>query len=154
MQPNHSFLRKGRKRVLIIAFGLAALWWITFPWPFAAARGRFAARLDLALGNCRILRYGLHMADREYTELLKERYGIGSKRVADCIVSEPLVEYADNYNAVSMATAKQKYGHDIFSECLQKAKQKREKHATEIRKAEFTSSGFPKAIPFFARPIL
>jgi hypothetical protein len=134
-----TFLKKYRKRIAIVAVVLVAIWRITFPWPFPAARGRFAAHLDLAVGNYRIMRYGLSIADREYTGLLKQRYNIDSKRVAFCIVSRSLVDYADSYNEISEAAANKKFGRDVFSECFQEARKTWEKRRAELQTSEAPS---------------
>jgi hypothetical protein len=48
--------------------------------------------------------------------MLRERYGIETRRVAGCVVSQSLVAYAEGYNSVGADAANRKFGHDVFQE--------------------------------------
>jgi hypothetical protein len=81
----------------------------------AALRGRWIASHDLGHGHYRILAYGLPPAGvAEYRDLLGRRYGVEYRQVALCIVSGPLVSYADAYNGVSVPAIERKFGPDVF----------------------------------------
>ena len=117
--------QKERNRFKLGAsFALLLLaWWITWPWPLAAARGRLAAHFDLMAGRHKVLAYGLQSPWRvEYFHLLEQRYDVHMETVAFCIVSKSLVSYTDNYNQISATAVNQKHGHDIFQECYEDAK--------------------------------
>lgn len=119
-------------RTLLASMGLLIVWWIAWPWPFAAARGQLAARLDLRMGNYTLVVYGLPPPwGRDYYDLLSQRYGIRVQRVADCIVSQSLVAYANEYDKLSSAAAIRKHGRDIFRECAEEARKKWELQAAE-----------------------
>jgi hypothetical protein len=91
----------------------------------APIRGRLAAHFDVRRGHYVVLAYGLPPEWRpEYAQLLKERYGIDVRTVALCIISETLRSYADSYDKVSIAAVKRKFGHDVFEECAEVARQK------------------------------
>jgi hypothetical protein len=103
------------RRNALIVLAIVAL----FPaWSSSAPiRGRWLAQFDVAQGHYRILRYGLPArGSAEYELLLRERYGIESRRVAFCIVSQQLVAYAGSYNAVSTAAIERKFGRDVLKE--------------------------------------
>jgi hypothetical protein len=119
-------------RAILASLGLIIIWWIAWPWPFAAARGRLAASIDQRIGNHTIVVYGLPPPwGEDYYRLLRKRYGIRTHRVADCIVSQSLVAYADEYDKVSASVINQKYGRDIFRECADKVRKDWERHAAE-----------------------
>jgi hypothetical protein len=113
-----------------LAIALVAVWSAT-----ASIRGRSAARFDVWRGHYKILLYGLPPSWRtEYVHLLKERYGIETSTVALCIVSNGLVSYVNNYDTVISAGANEKFGHDIFRECAEEAKNNWERqHPTIVR---------------------
>lgn len=91
----------------------------------APIRGRLAAHFDVRRGHYVVLAYGLPPEwHPEYAQLLHGRYGIEVRRVALCIVSETLRSYADSYDEVSVAAANQKFGHDVFKECAEVARQR------------------------------
>jgi hypothetical protein len=98
----------------------SALWSAT-----ASARGEMFARYDVSRGHYEVLGYGLPVAWRpEYALLLQERYGVKFRPVAGCIVSTALVAYVDAYNRVSIEAVNRKFGHDVFKECSDEARQK------------------------------
>jgi hypothetical protein len=85
--------------------------------PTAASRGRLSATYDVHRGQYEILAYGRPPVARpEYADLLWQRYGIKQRVVAMCIVSQPLLSYADAYNAVSVSAAKRRFGDGIFDQ--------------------------------------
>jgi hypothetical protein len=102
---------------------LAALPLLIWAWDASAPiRGTLLARFDLARGHIALLAYGLPPGySDEYTRLLKERYTIERRQIALCLVSRSLIAYADSYNRLSVAAAKAKFHHDVFSETAQDA---------------------------------
>ena len=115
----------------VLLVGLLQLWWIT-----ASARGRLAARYDVWRGHYAIQSYGLNLWCREYSSLLKQRYGVKTHVLALCIVSKDIVDYADAYNKISVAAANQKFGRDIFNECALQAKDEWQRKVAQARKQE------------------
>jgi hypothetical protein len=88
----------------------------------AHVRGQAVARFDVARGQYRILALGLPVEWRpEYFRLLRERYGVEARVVAGCIVSQPLLEYAAGYNAVTVAATNRRFGRDVFRETMMEA---------------------------------
>jgi len=119
-------------RAILATLGLLTLWWLTWPWPFAAARGQLAARLDLGMGKYTMVVYGLPAPwGQDYYGLLSQRYGIQIQRVAYCIVSPSLVTYTDEFDKISSAAAIWKYGRNIFQECADEARKNWERKAAE-----------------------
>ncbi|MGC3988081.1 MAG: hypothetical protein QM796_00070 [Chthoniobacteraceae bacterium] len=114
-----TLIRNHRMMTAVIVVGL--LFWI---WSLSAAfRGSIAARYDLAHGYYEVQSFGLTAPWRpDYVRLLKERYGIESREVAGCVVSESLVSYVHAYNEVAKAAAERKFGHDVFTECSNDAR--------------------------------
>ncbi len=117
-----AFLKKHKRAftvfgLLLVLVCLLEIWWVT-----AGIRGTWEARFDIWRGHYAVQSYGLNVYGREYAQLLKERYGIRTHIVAFCLVSEDERAYADNYNKLSAAAAKQKFGHDVFTECFEDAK--------------------------------
>jgi hypothetical protein len=85
-------------------------WWVG-----GGIRGQLVAHFDVARGDYEILSLGLHPPwHSEFTRILRERYGIEDRVVAGCMVSPPLLAYAEGYNRVSMSAANRKFGHDVF----------------------------------------
>ena len=105
---------------------LVALPILVAGWSIAAPmRGQVAARFDVRHGHYKILAYGLPpFWNSEYVRLLKEKYGIETRTVALCLVSETLRSYADSYDEVSATAANRKFGHDIFKECAEEARKR------------------------------
>lgn len=93
-------------------------------WPLSAPiRGELAARFDLVRGHYELLGYGLPPTwIRDYRHILQQRYGIEYRAVAGCVVSPWEVSYVDAYDSVITAAAKQRFGHDIFEEAANEAK--------------------------------
>ena len=57
----------------------------------------------------------------EYFRLLHDRCGVEARNIPGCTPSPFLWDYAGGYDAVMVKAAKQKFGHDIFVECLREA---------------------------------
>ena len=114
-----SFVRKHKILAAIVALAsLSVLWDIS-----AAARGKIDAYMDLAFGHYKVMGYGLPGPEREgYVSLLHARYGIEFEKLADCIVSESLVNYANAYNAVSTSAIKKKFGDDTLQNTFEDAR--------------------------------
>jgi hypothetical protein len=101
----------------IVLILMAWIWDVT-----AAARGTLEAQFDLASGHYAILAYGLPPGGRdEYTQLLKERYGIERRQIALCIVGPSTTAYADSYNHLSVPAAQSRFGHEVFEQTWQDA---------------------------------
>lgn len=54
----------------------------------------------------------------DYGQCLRQRYGVEFRRVTGCVGTKSEFAYYDSYNAVSEAAIKQKFGHDVFEECI------------------------------------
>jgi len=117
---------KAPKKIALVVGILALVVWVELVREYTGpVRGRVAAHFDLWRGHYVVLAYGLPSPWRpQYTQLLRERYGIEVRTVALCIVSETLRSYADSYDEVSAAAANQKFGHDVFKECQESARSK------------------------------
>lgn len=57
----------------------------------------------------------------EYTQLIRERYGVEINTVGD-VVTRDSVWYADGYNSVARQRIRARFGKDIFAECAQEAR--------------------------------
>ena len=91
-----------------------------------------AAYFDQSLGDSTLVVYGLPPPwAQEYYQLLSHRYGIRVRRVADCLVSQSLLAYANSYDKISSTTAIRRYGRDIFKECADEAKRDWERQVAE-----------------------
>ena len=118
-----TFVRSHKKLSAIIglialAIALVEAWSVAAP-----LRGQIAARSDERHGHYKILSYGLPPSWLpEYTRLLRERYGVGLRHIAGCIVSKALVSYVDSYDEVSAAAVVRKFGRDVFKECEEDAR--------------------------------
>lgn len=77
--------------------------------------GKVDAHLDLMRGRYRIRVYGSRGAN-PYWGLLSRKYGIEHEVVADCVVTQEIVEEAHGYNEVMHAAIEGRFGEDIFSE--------------------------------------
>lgn len=87
-------------------------------------RGHLDARYDVLRGNYRVLSYGMPgLWHDEWKQLLKERYQITNDAVAGCMVSGSLIAYVRAYNKVSIIAANEKFGHDIFAEISEEARE-------------------------------
>jgi len=54
----------------------------------------------------------------EYDQCLRQRYGVEFRTVAGDAGTESQFAHYDSYDAVSTAAIKQKFGHDVFEECV------------------------------------
>ena len=91
----------------------------------ASARGELVARYDVSHGHYEVQGYGRPAPWRSvYVRLLHERYGVKFRTVAGCIVSTALVNYVNGYNRASTAAINQRFGHDVFKEYSEEARQK------------------------------
>ncbi|MGA2601444.1 MAG: hypothetical protein ABSH09_31145 [Bryobacteraceae bacterium] len=114
----NSFIRTHKKlaAVTVLAFLFAGF----FGWDSTArTRGKIQAHLDVSRGHYAILIYGLQAESLpETARLMRQRYGIELRVVADCIVTKPLVAYVDGYNMVSMPAVRRKFGRDVFEQTM------------------------------------
>jgi len=119
------FVRKHKILTGSIALVAGLIIWSVFWSVTASARGELVARYDISRGHYEVQGYGLPVPWRpEYARLLQERYGVNFRTVALCIVSTTLVSYVDSYNKVSAEAVNRKFGHDVFKECSDDARQK------------------------------
>lgn len=104
-----------RRGFVILGAVLAIVGW----WFAAYPRGMAMAWWDGLRGRDVIKVYGMigGPARQEYERLLGARYGVEFDRVAGCVVTTELVEYADGYNRVSMPQIRAKWGKDVFTAC-------------------------------------
>ena len=113
---------KLRYLVLLLFLSLAT-YWLAWPWPFPAQRGRLAAHIDIALGHYRYFGVGLPVyRPEDFAQLLKSRYGIEYQQKAFCIVSQSLMSFVDAYNQVSTHAATEHFHRDVIDECRQEAR--------------------------------
>jgi hypothetical protein len=100
--------------LLLVGFTSAAL----VSWQASAGiRGQLMAHFDVSRGRYAILVWGLPPTWRsEDARLLRARYGVEERVVADCIVTGSLIAFTAGYNRVSMDAANRKFEHDIFRE--------------------------------------
>jgi hypothetical protein len=89
---------------------------------FVGRDGAKEAEVDLANGNARFMYYGRERSDmREYSKILANRFGVTVDPLAGCMVSDPLVAYADSYNAVVRKYVDRKFGPTAFEQASQDA---------------------------------
>lgn len=87
-------------------------------------RGHLDARYDVLHGNYRVLTYGMPGPWRDdWKRLLQDRYQITNEAVAGCLVSDSLIAYVRAYNGVSIISANEKFGHDVFAEISEEARE-------------------------------
>ncbi|HKV91594.1 MAG TPA: hypothetical protein VJW20_03485 [Candidatus Angelobacter sp.] len=112
-----------RHKLIAVFLGILMLVGLSMAWDASAAtRGRMLARFDLSQGRYQLLAYGSTPPEREeYARLLKQRYGIEVEKVADCLVSQPLVDYVDAYNSITVPAAQAKFGPHIFDQTWEDA---------------------------------
>ena len=126
-------MKSPKKTLWIVGVVVVFVFSVTV-WVYTApSRGRLSAHFDVWRGHYIVLAYGLLSPRRpEYAQLLRERYGIEIHTVALCILSETLRSYADSYNEVSVAAANRKFGHDVFKECAEVAKDRELQRAAPL----------------------
>jgi hypothetical protein len=87
---------KSRRFWVILVLALA-LWY-----PTAYPRGAAMAYIDAVRGHREVKVYGYPAPwDGEYSQLLKEKFGVTFRPVAGCVVSPFLIWYVHGYNSVS-----------------------------------------------------
>jgi hypothetical protein len=119
-----NFVRNHKILTISIAVVSALILWPSIEPVADSARGGLVARYDISCGHYEVQGYGLPVPWRsEYVRLLDGRYGVKFRIVAGCIVSTGLANYVDSYNRVSTAAINQKFGHDVFKECSEEARQ-------------------------------
>lgn len=118
-----SFVRKHRMLTASSAAVGGLILWSVIWSVTASARGELVAHYDISRRHYEVQGYGLPVPWRpEYARLLHERYGVNFRTVALCIVSTTLVAYVDSYNKVSTEAVNRKFGHDVFKECSEEAR--------------------------------
>jgi hypothetical protein len=84
---------------------------------FVGRNGKKEAQADISRGAPKLFLYGKTRADiEERTVLLKQRFGVTLDPLAGCIVSEPLVTFADSYNAEVRGFIAAKFGPTAFDD--------------------------------------
>ena|SRR5436190_3062561 len=80
------------------------------------------AQADIANGVLAIEHAGWPMRyDQEYVRLMKQKYGIEVRRVADCVVHEDVEEHMRGYNKVAEAEIERRFGKDCLSQAEHQA---------------------------------
>jgi hypothetical protein len=121
--PDHS--KTGLAIFAIIASVLIGIPLISFSWmKTARLRGEYQAYLDMRSGQYLELGYGLPSPWRsDFAKLVHHRHPEAQFRsVASCIVSPGLQEYVRGYNDYAEQAAKKHFGHDVFQEAFDDAK--------------------------------
>ncbi|MBL9188725.1 MAG: hypothetical protein JNK23_14680 [Opitutaceae bacterium] len=84
---------------------------------FVGRDGRAEALGDIARGAPKLLRYGRTAAsERHFSEILFDRFNVRLDPLAGCIVNEPLVNFADAYNASIHQFLAQKFGPSALAD--------------------------------------
>jgi hypothetical protein len=119
--------------ILLIALALLVSWTPVFAQVPAAEQtpeqGRLEARKDIKDGKFIIKAWGLSSiqingipsSEDVYQEILARKYKIRYEKVAECLIPEDTLSYANAYNEVSYAAIKAKYGPDIFEKVRKEA---------------------------------
>jgi hypothetical protein len=69
------------------------------------------------------LGYGLRTVwASEYDQCLRQHYGVEDRIAAGDILTESELSYYQSYNSVSTAAIKQKFGPDVFDQCVNAAR--------------------------------
>jgi hypothetical protein len=125
--PNH----KGIAAISVLG-ALVVLCWF---WDQSASiRGGLAARIDVHRGRYQLLGYGLPSPSRpEYASCLRQRYSVGFRPVAGCMVTESLVSYVDAYDSVVVEATNRRLGHDVFKECSEEAETNWKEHVRAMK---------------------
>ena len=91
----------------------------------AYSEGVLAARVNIYLGRYDVLGYGLPPPEREeFVQILKTRYGIRFRPIAECLISPDIVAYSNGYNRISFGAAEERFGWDIFEKAWNEAEAK------------------------------
>jgi hypothetical protein len=89
---------------------------------FLGRDGRKEAQSDIGGGAAKFFLYGKTRSDIAYfSTILKERFGVMVDPLAGCIVSEPLVAFADAYNAEVRQFIAGKFGPTALDEADREA---------------------------------
>jgi hypothetical protein len=89
---------------------------------FVARDGTKEAQTDIARNAPKVYLYGRIGADIDYrTAILKQRFGVVIDPLAGCIVSEPLVRFADDYNAEVRTFIAERFGPMAFEDAEKEA---------------------------------
>jgi hypothetical protein len=84
--------------------------------------GTREAKAALREGRLVVLRYGQPAVwVSDYQRILRERYQIEVRTIAGCIVSEGLLAYARDYNAVMRPVIAERFGADVFDKVAKEA---------------------------------
>ncbi|HZP59544.1 MAG TPA: hypothetical protein VFB27_04410 [Opitutaceae bacterium] len=79
--------------------------------------GKKEAQDDIARGTPKLKLYGLEVGDfDERAAVFRRRLGVELDPIAGCIVSDPLVKYADAYNAEVRRFLAAKFGPNAFDD--------------------------------------
>jgi hypothetical protein len=89
---------------------------------FVGRDGKKEAEADISSGKPKLFLYGKARADfDERTAIFKERFGVELDPLAGCIVSDPLVSFADAYNAVIQNHIAAMFGATAFEDADREA---------------------------------
>ena len=84
--------------------------------------GKLDAKIDIKNGKYKFKTYGLHSEWFDlYCKILLTKYNIEVEGIAGCVVTNDIRKYVEDYNSVSMAEIKKKYGNDIFEKSKDEA---------------------------------
>jgi len=84
--------------------------------------GRVEAEADLKAGRLVILDYGVpRKGQNEFEALLRERYEVEVRRVANEVVNPTIYGRAFGYNDVSKPEIKRRFGNDVLERLEQEA---------------------------------
>ncbi len=118
--------------IAMMAFaGYYAFWRIgNGPTDASSARDEYAnrdgakeAQAAIDDGQLVILTYGLPAEwSHEYREVLLKDYGIQLRAIAGCEVTQPLLDFAANYNRVMRDRIKKSFEADVFDAAVRDAK--------------------------------
>jgi hypothetical protein len=118
------FLGEYKKLVVFAAIGVGivlVLYFVLRPEPLV--RGERDAREDLAHGHYVQLGYGLPTEwASEYDQCLRQRCGVEVRNIGGDVLTESELSYYQSYNSVSTAAIKQKFGPDVFDQCVDAAR--------------------------------
>lgn len=87
----------------------------------ARRRGREDAERDTSRGHFRVKAYGLRLSNRQYEELLRNRYGVDTDIVGGCVMLTEQLAYWSTYNEFAVTEINKHYGKNVFDECLREA---------------------------------
>lgn len=84
--------------------------------------GRADAEKDIRANILAIERFGLPAVwDREYSQILKEKYHVQVRPVAGCVVNADIIGHAKGYNEVSRPEIERRFGADVFEKAQKEA---------------------------------